>query len=164
MSLTVQPFLFRSLSHRLRSLRILEPSLIRGCPCPPVLHQANQPSHHDGKGDEEDRDQHPLARLHNIDVTVDHIPVGLRSQRQRENGTEPRPWRPLVFCVVLPDLLASFGEGDGVAGRHVVEDEAVDEGGHGEEELEDAEDAEDGKDEGRGAEGRFLCGLWGEGR
>ena len=97
-------------------------------------------------------------------MTVDNIPVGLRSQRQRENRTEPCPWRPLVFCVVLPNLLAGFDKGDGVAGRHVVEDEAVDEGGHGEEELVDGEDGENGEDQGRGAEGRFLGGLWGDGR
>ena len=61
-----------------------------------------------------------------MDVASDDISIRLRRQWQRQHGAEPRPGRPIVLGVVLADLLGGTGEGDGVAGRDVVVDEAVD--------------------------------------
>jgi len=65
---------------------------------------------------------------------------------------------------MLADFLAGGGQGDGVASGYIVVDEAVDESGHGEEELEDGEGGEDVEDEGPSAEGGFPGGLPSRGR
>lgn len=70
---------FWPLSRRFHSLfpRILKPPLITLSPRPPILHQPIKASHHHHKRVNEDGDQHPLARLHNVYVVLDYIPVRL---------------------------------------------------------------------------------------
>src|SRR5947199_8688624 len=100
--------------------RILQPPLVAHPPRPSVLHESQYTRNHDRERDNVDWYQHPLARLHHVDVVSDDISIRLRRQWQRQYGGEPRPRRPMVLSVVLADFLRGTSEGDGVAGRHVV--------------------------------------------